>query len=68
MTPIADRNCEVCGGEGSILCEPCDGEGLFKGVDGEMHTCASCGGAGRSICKACDGTGSEHLNLKGNLK
>ena len=56
--------CPICGGNKTIVCRECRGEGkvprnknLCLGFDSEYKECPSCNGLGKRICPTCDDRG-----------
>jgi DnaJ-class molecular chaperone len=60
--------CPECEGEGTIVCDCCEGEGVEytheawyandgSGIKGEdiAHPCSDCDGEGKKICPKCEG-------------
>jgi hypothetical protein len=47
--------CPQCEGDGSVVCEACEG----TGADDDGNECETCSGSGDDVCPACDGSGEE---------
>ena len=55
---IEEKECPVCGGDGTIECSNCGGSGTCECMDCESdHDCGKCDGDGTINCKRCDGDG-----------
>lgn len=60
------KNCEYCGGNGTVDCDDCDSSGEIEcsecngdGTDDEGDSCGYCDGDGELTCDNCGGQGSE---------
>ena len=53
--PVAAEPCETCGGNGFLVCKPCNGGGVGSGGD----ECSDCRGAGGKPCPDCAPPGAD---------